>query len=117
MLKVSPIIAVILMIATTVTIAATLYVWLNGFQPSEPYIQGWVYDAYDTQQNYVLDNQTFHIWNITLVPTYDDYLDGTNGTSYNVVFNGPAPPPEGVNLQLFYKIHDGVYEIYKVKSL
>jgi len=115
---VTAVIGVMLMVAITVAIAATFYVWVHGFQPKpEPHFQGWIYNAYDTQQTYALDNQTFHIWNVTLVPTYDDYTVGTNKTSYSMIFNGPAPPPNGVFLQLFYKEHDGIYEIYKVKSL
>ena len=47
---VTAVIGVMLMVAITVAIAATFYVWVHGFQPKpEPHFQGWIYNAYDTQ--------------------------------------------------------------------
>jgi flagellin-like protein len=123
---VSAVIGVILMVAITVAIAATVYVYVESLRShSEEEIvftvEGWVIDAFDTKKDILIDGETYDIWKLTLGPEYDTEMQNT--TSFYCVFtHGNAPPPETVHLRLFYTtINDEefgtVFDIYKVKSL
>jgi flagellin-like protein len=123
---VSAVIGVILMVAITVAIAATVYVYVESLRShSEEEIvftvEGWVIDAFDTKKDILIDGETYDIWKLTLGQEYDTEMQNT--TSFYCVFtHGNAPPPETVHLRLFYTtINDEefgtVFDIYKVKSL
>lgn len=110
---------VTLLVVACVVAGVTFYCcmqWIEAEKKVE-WVAGWVYDAYDTGEDYSLGNRTFDIWNITLAPNYFDFLDGKNLTSYRMIFDGVAPPPEGVEIKLFYEKVDSIYRIYRVKSL
>ena len=119
----SPVVSVILMVAITVLIATAVYIYVKNLnldeQEQEQYVEGWVVDAYQINTIYYSGNE-YLVWNLSLSPNYQDI---NNSTSYLVLFPAqgyPAPPPEDVNLRLYYnetEIGNTTYlNIYKVVS-
>ncbi|NIA04050.1 MAG: type IV pilin [Nitrospiraceae bacterium] len=118
----NPVIGVIFMVAFTILIATAVYIYVKNYldeQEQEQYVEGWVVDAYQINTIYYSGNE-YLVWNLSLSPNYQDI---NNSTSHLVLFPAqgyPAPPPEDVNLQLFYneiEIGNTTYlDIYKVVS-
>ena len=110
---VSAVIGVIFMVAITVAIAATVYVYVEGQLRSEEdvepelYVEGTVISV--AEAGVYLKGGTTTIYNITL----DD------GNSYQMLFRTEQAvvPPTNVHLRFYYKILDGYYDVYKIKSL
>ena len=121
---VSAIIGVILMVAITVAIAATVFVYVENLrqeqeqeQEQEPlYVEGWVVDAYDTQDTYNISGENYSVWKICLGSEYD--TPAINATVYYMIFtHGMSPPSEGVHLRLFYTVEDTYLDVNNVESL
>ena len=58
-----------------------------------------------------------HVWSLTLVPEYSDLQNGTNGSTYNVVFRDDIPPREGIYIKCHYSLQDGIYIIKNVEAI
>lgn len=109
---VSAIIGVILMVAITVAIAATVYVYVENLmqeQEEEPelYVEGTVLFVENLGTSPTLNTT---VYNITL----DD------GNSYSMLFRTEEAvvPPAGVTLRFYYEIVlSDYYDVYKIKSL
>lgn len=105
---VSAVIGVILMVAITVAIAATVYVYVSGMigDDSEPrlYIEGTVMSV---EESGMYGN--FTVYNITL----DD------GNTYPMMFRtaDAVVPPTQVTLQFYYEMVGEYYDVYEIKSL
>ena len=82
-------------------------------KPNPLFVQGWVADAYDTGEDY----EGYDIWNITLTSDYN--MPPEIGNTQRCIFiNNLSPPPEDVNLKLYYNpLNCCLVEIYKVESL
>ena len=110
------------MVAITVAIAATVYIYvennLRQEQEQEPlYVEGWVAGAYDTHDTYNISGENYSIWYVSLGSEYD--TPAINATVYYMVFtHSMSPPPEGVHLRLFYTVEDNnLYYVNDVESL
>ena len=130
---VSAIIGVILMVAITVAIAATVYAFVISFESSVTmppgddddddnnsvafYVEGWVIDAYSSGEYKEVDGKDCSIWYISLGANYDTEIGDT--VLYAMVFlDGVSAPPEDVNLRFYHGEHDtATLMVYKVKSL
>ena len=115
---VSAIVGIILMIAIVVATAVIVFVHINGLQQQEQveeqYVTGWVVYSAETDLVLNINNESIHIWNVSL----SDEYHGTAKNSYQMCFvEGMSPPPLDVHLKLFYYRIDDVLMIYKVKSL
>lgn len=111
---VSAVIGVILMVAITVAIAATVYVYVSGMlepEDTELYIEGTVMTV--AESGTYNDNATI-IYNITL---------DTAGNTYQMMFrtDDAVVPPTQVTLQFFYEVvtYDNmdIFDVYKIVSL
>ena len=123
---VSAVIGVILMVAITVAIAATVFVFVNDLrneqeEPELMDVEGWVVDAYNTLETCTQNGENYSIWQVILGSEYDAPIE--NATTYYMIFtHGMSPPPEDVHLRLFYTAinhdaYDIVFDVEEVKSL
>lgn len=121
---VSAVIGVILMVAITVAIAATVFVYVQGLrdkQAEEVYFEGWVVDAYDKHVTISVDEQNYSLWQISLGSKHNSKIEDAD--TYSMVFtHNMSPPPEGVHLRLYYEVITDdelgtLFNVYKVKSL
>jgi flagellin-like protein len=123
---VSAIIGVILMVAITVAIAATVYVYVESLRShSEEEIvftvEGWVISASSTEHNIMIDEQNYTIWRVYIGDNYDTSLK--DSLLCNMIFtNNMSAPPDNVKLRLSYMpinhdLYNVVFNVYKVKSL
>lgn len=131
---VSAVIGVILMVAVTVAIAATVYAFVahtwNGGEvlpsgdddddnnTSEVFcVEGWVIDAYSSKVYKELDGKNYLMWYVSLGANYDTEIEDT--ILYAMVFlDGVSAPPEDVNLRFYHGEQDTTtLMVYRVKSL
>ena len=109
---VSAVIGVILMVAITIAIAATVYVYVSQYYGEESLtVEGTVlsvveWDVYD-DPSCAECNDT--IYNIT--------LDEDN--SYLMMFrtDDAVVPPVDVTIRFYYELVEDYYDVYKIKSL
>lgn len=114
---VSAVIGVILMVAITVAIAATVYIYVSQYYEEERLtVEGTVlsvveWGVYD-DPSCAACNDT--IYNITL----DDMMNIGND-SYLMMFrtDDAVVPPVDVSLRFYYNLVDSYYDVYKIKSL
>jgi len=99
---ISAIIGVIVMVAITVTIAASVFVYvelvrLEGEGGEPLHIEGWV-ENIETNFTIPFKNKSINVWQVTLNQNISDNI----GNIYQMIFDEPYPPLEGFHLQFFY---------------
>lgn len=108
---VSAVIGVILMVAITVAIAATVYVYVSQYYEGKLTVDGTVLSVAEAG---VYEDPSCQTCNATI---YNITLD--DGNSYLMMFRteNAVVPPVDVTLRFYYEIVDGYYDVYKIKSL
>ncbi|MEA3457181.1 MAG: hypothetical protein U9R21_00705 [Candidatus Thermoplasmatota archaeon] len=99
---ISAIIGVIVMFAITVTISASVFVYvelmrLDGEGGEPLHIEGWV-ENIETNFTIPFKNKSIDVWQVTLSQNISD----NEGDTYQMIFDGPYPPLEGFHLQFLY---------------
>lgn len=112
---VSAVIGVILMVAITVAIAATVYVYVSGMLDETEDIELTVEGTVTSVVNAGLDTT----WNTTV---YNITLD--NEDTYQMLFRTEQAvvPPTNVELRFYYNlvvknVNENYFDVYKIKSL
>ena len=101
-MAISAIIGVIVMVAITVTIAASVFVYvelvrLEGEGGEPLHIEGWV-ENIETNFTIPFKNKSINVWQVTL----NQNISGNGRDAYQMIFDEPYPPLEGFHLQFFY---------------
>ncbi len=100
---ISAVSGVICMVAITITIAAAVFIYVESLRDvqntgEDLSVGGWVTSIH-TNFTIPFGNESIDVWQVTL----KDSLTDSTGQTYQMIFDGLAPPLEGDNIRFFYK--------------